>query len=134
MQIVRHAYSAVVVSHQLVFQRLNDTAGSGFAFPCDADGNVETTELSTAGRHNLQNLRAGLMPGYAQPYVDRTERRVLKPSIGKCECGCHVELSGFTNTCSDCGRDYNSAGQLLRDRREWGEETGEHWIDVVNIK
>jgi len=55
------------------------------------------------------------------------------PAIGQCGCGKHVELSGFTNTC-DCGADYNSSGQRLADRAQWGEETGEHLSDILRIK
>ena len=50
------------------------------------------------------------------------------PAWGTC-CGHDIELSAFTNTCHDCGSDYNSGGQLLAPRYQWGEETGEHWSD-----
>jgi hypothetical protein len=36
-----------------------------------------------------------------------------------------------TNTC-DCGADYNMSGARLADRSQWGQETGEHPVDVVN--
>lgn len=54
-------------------------------------------------------------------------------TIVKCECGREVECehSRFTNTCI-CGRDYNFNGELLADRSEWGTETGESYIDVLN--
>lgn len=39
-----------------------------------------------------------------------------------------LSLMEFTNTCT-CGRDYNSCGQLLADREQWGVETGEHWSE-----
>jgi hypothetical protein len=44
--------------------------------------------------------------------------------IGKCTCGRLVPFNHCTNTC-DCGRDYNSSGQELAPRSQWGEETGE---------
>ncbi len=56
-----------------------------------------------------------------------------EPGIGRCHCGRHVILEGFTNTCA-CGRDYNSAGQELAPRAQWGEETGESLSDILNIK
>jgi hypothetical protein len=43
-----------------------------------------------------------------------------------CECGEEVPCGSFTNEC-ECGCDYNFAGQLLADRSQWGEETGESW-------
>lgn len=50
-----------------------------------------------------------------------------------CVCGKAVGLDGFTNEC-ECGRDYNSSGQLLAPRSQWGEETGEHPADILRIK
>ena len=47
----------------------------------------------------------------------------------KCSvCGNLITCNNFTNTCF-CGTDYNSAGQKLADRSQWGEETGEHPSD-----
>jgi hypothetical protein len=51
------------------------------------------------------------------------------PAVGLCDCGCKVDLPSFTNTCQQCGTDYNSSGQQLAPRRFWGEETGEHPTD-----
>ena len=53
--------------------------------------------------------------------------------VGKCPCGRKVYVidggySPFTTTC-DCGKDYNSSGQELAPREQWGEETGEHWSE-----
>lgn len=55
-----------------------------------------------------------------------------QPAIGKCFCGRQVTLAGFTNAC-DCGRDYNSAGQMLAPREQWGEETGESVSDILAV-
>ena len=55
------------------------------------------------------------------------KRRVL---IGTC-CRTSFELRNFTNTCPDCGTDFNSAGQRLAPRAQWGEETGEHPSECV---
>lgn len=54
------------------------------------------------------------------------------PAVGRCDCGCYVVLGNFTNSCG-CGREYNSFGQRLADRRYWGEETGEHPTDIANL-
>jgi hypothetical protein len=48
---------------------------------------------------------------------------------GVCSCGEVIELHNFTNTCFECGKDYNSSGQELAPRDQWGEETGEHWSE-----
>jgi hypothetical protein len=47
-------------------------------------------------------------------------------------CGDELELPDFTNTCPHCGSDYNSSGQRLAPREQWGEETGEHWLDIIH--
>lgn len=50
----------------------------------------------------------------------------------KC-CGAWMACDGFTNTCDRCGRDYNSSGQELAPRSQWGEETGESLADILRI-
>lgn len=44
-------------------------------------------------------------------------------------CGEWLQCTRFTNTCDNCGADYNMSGQCLAPREQWGEETGEHWSD-----
>lgn len=63
-------------------------------------------------------------------YSEETGRKV-EAAIGKCRCGSRVELEHFTNSCDGCGTDYNSGGQELCAREQWGEETGEHWSECV---
>ena len=71
------------------------------------------------------------------PIIKETERdergRIISPAVGLCPCGQEVELGGFTNTCDNCGTDYNWAGQALAPRECWGEETGEHWTDLIDL-
>lgn len=67
----------------------------------------------------------------------RTEKmsrgfREVNVKIGQCNsCEREVELIDFTNTC-ECGIDYNSSGQQLAHRSQWGEETGESASDILN--
>lgn len=51
----------------------------------------------------------------------------------ECDCGAHVEglCRDFTITCGRCGADFNGSGQRLADRSQWGEETGETYVDIV---
>jgi hypothetical protein len=65
------------------------------------------------------------------PDVDGSEGRNVK--LKRCDCGRDVECCDFTNTC-ECGADYNWAGQRLAPREQWGEETGEHYSDILRIK
>jgi hypothetical protein len=99
---------------------------SGFAFDCDASGKVDEDKLPEAAKSSLAQCRAGTV----KPYVEKREKSYRQPSIGECQCGREVYLDRFTNSC-DCGRDYNSAGQQLADRSQWGEETGETASDIL---
>lgn len=55
-----------------------------------------------------------------------------KPAVGECnKCRKPVTLAGFTNTCGECGLDYNMSGQQLAPREQWGEETGETVADIL---
>ena len=48
-------------------------------------------------------------------------------------CDYWQEGGRFTNTCDRCGDDYNSAGQRLAPREQWGEETGESAADILSV-
>lgn len=54
-----------------------------------------------------------------------------RPTGLQCDCGhfLHWPGPGRDYNCERCGRDYNSAGQLLAPREQWGEETGETAAD-----
>ena len=55
---------------------------------------------------------------------------LVVPALWRCDCGAELECQNFTNTC-ECGADYNSAGQRLAPRDQWGEETGESLADIM---
>ncbi len=50
----------------------------------------------------------------------------------ECTCGHKMDTPDFTNTCV-CGRDYNSCGQQLAPRSQWGYETGESVSDILSV-
>lgn len=60
----------------------------------------------------------------------RPDGRVVQRKEITCHCGRKLLCSHFTNTC-DCGTDYNMSGQRLAPRSQWGEETGESWVDCL---
>ena len=102
--------------------------GWGYSFPCDENGVVDTTNMHPAALENFAHCVAG-DHDVAEPYVERYVRRWTDPAIGICDrCGEEVPLHSFTNEC-DCGELYNSFGQQLAPREQWGEETGEHWSE-----
>ena len=66
--------------------------------------------------------------------IESWERTWTEPAVGLCDvCGREVYLDGFTCPC-ECGADYNSAGQRLAPRAQWGEETGESLGDILRIR
>jgi hypothetical protein len=62
------------------------------------------------------------------------QRTIRTPAIARCHCGARLELAtSWLNTCDACGRDYDGSGAGLAPRHHWGEETGEHWADLVAL-
>jgi hypothetical protein len=83
---------------------------------------------SEANDIGYQNFLKVLEEGnYKMGYYENTFFNRVPARI-KC-CDQWLSLGSFTNTCEHCNADYNSGGQLLADRRFWGEETGEHWSE-----
>lgn len=80
----------------------------------------------------LANLKMCLAQAICYIDHDTSEHHHRIPASGIC-CKTEFELSRFTNTCPDCGTDYNSSGQQLADRSVWGEETGEQWCDIQDL-
>jgi hypothetical protein len=110
----------------------NDCPGAGFGFPCDEHGNIDEESMAPEARENLRKCRNG-ENDVTDKGVQVREWRYRAPNIGRCDCGAEVVLDGFTNTCDGCGADYNSAGQRLAPRSQWGEETGESLGDILRI-
>ncbi|MFW5962725.1 MAG: hypothetical protein ACOCQR_03820 [bacterium] len=59
-------------------------------------------------------------------------RNIPTRLIVECDCGRELEIwtTSFTTTC-ECGADYSGDGSRLRDREDWGEETGELASDIL---
>ena len=112
-----------------------DEPGSGASFPCDQAGNLNI-DLHPAAYANFSNClqltEAGRMVD--EGVVDEVYRHYEPPVIECLRCQHEVVLEdAWLSTCSHCGADYNGSGQLLAPRHLWGEETGEHPADLVNL-
>lgn len=116
------------VTYFYEFNRKGDS--SGFSFPCDERGNIDFGTMKPAGYQNYVACLTGTID-VIDCGVSKREWSYVEPAEFECTCGSTVELHGFTNTCECCGRDYNMSGQLLAPREQWGEETGEHWTEIV---
>lgn len=132
MKILRQRRICESVSFMLFFER-RDCPGAGYSFPCSESGVVDEARLQPAGRANLARARGEEAPQLHAPRIDRCVNSWVEPRVGLCACGCEVELDRFTNTCERCGREYNSAGQELAPREQWGEETGEYLGDILRV-
>lgn len=137
MRIIKQADSGWTTSYHHMWNRAEHGTGefrSGYSFDCDASGNVDVSKLQPPARDAYEQLTAtSAVDGH--PFhclgVEKIDHHYRIPAVGACNrCDKPVTLSGFTNTC-DCGADYNSAGQELAPRSQWGEETGETADDIL---
>jgi hypothetical protein len=103
-----------------------ETPGSGYSFDCNEAGTPIFKNESA--RVNYERVKDD--PTYKKVGVNVETWTYAIPTLGKCDCGREVVLEGFTCPC-ECGRDYNSSGQLLAARSQWGEETGETAADIL---
>ena len=79
--------------------------GSGWSFDCDKNGNV------LKPNENLDKLKSGKLEGIYKG-IKKYSWTYLESAIGKCDCGCEVELHDpLDNVCSNCGECFNSSGQ-----------------------
>lgn len=122
-QIISRRESHEEAVYYLHFNWKNDS-NSGFMFPCDEHGNV-SKENQTDSYHKCFKGELDVELVGVQKYVHRW----TNPSVLRCDCGEEIDLFNFTNTCHECGADYNMSGQRLAPRSQWGEETGEHWTE-----
>lgn len=105
-----------------------DCPGAGFSFDLDEDDQIVVTDTNRA---NVELCLSG-DPRIIDDGIVEHRWTYIEPSVGRCRCGREIPLEHFTNTCR-CGRDYNSSGQLLAPRSQWGEETGESLGDILRI-
>lgn len=105
-----------------------DMPGAGFSFPVDENGGVDNT---FGWLNRIEELKKN--ESYTDLGIEYSERSFYVPAVIRCQCGAEVELSMvMTNTCDKCHRDYNSSGQLLAPRSQWGWDTGESLSDILN--
>ena len=98
------------------------------AFQADRDG----APIGEHARARVADLVAD--ESYEDCGVREVSWSYSDPAVIRCDvCTMHVELHGFTNSCS-CGADYNMSGDMLAPRSQWGEETGEDLGDILRIQ
>jgi len=112
-----------------------DEPGAGASFPRDPQGNL-LPGLHPAAIENFTNcLRLTEAARMVDEGVVDEVSRYYEPPVIEC-IRCHHEVTlddAWLSSCHHCGADYNGSGQLLAPRHLWGEETGEHPADLVNL-
>jgi hypothetical protein len=124
-----------VKQYMLVFD-VGEYGAGGWSFPCDEKGVVDTTQLAPIGLESYNQAITGKTSDgrdILKPYVENTSYSYIDHAVGECVCGEHVTLDGFTCTCENCGADYNSSGQRLAPREQWGDDTGETLEEILRI-
>ena len=67
-------------------------------------------------------------------FCEHPEKRGRVIKVLTCDCGQEFELvDWWAEACPGCGQEYNGAGQKLAPRSQWGEETGETFIEGEKI-
>lgn len=131
MEIIERSYVEEFVAYTRDFS-WRDSPGAGFSFDCNEQGEIDRSDFFPEAVVNLRKCLDGTFD-VIDHGVEKREWSYRHPSVGLCVCGREVVLDGFTCPC-ECGRDYNSGGQLLAPREQWGEETGEHLADILRIR
>jgi hypothetical protein len=132
MEIIKKSHHEYGVSYRHVFDYV-DRENCGFSFDCDKDGNLIKVQYDVVVSAYLK-CKTGVVDGkqVIDKGIQAREWHRFHPPIGRCQCGVELSLDRFTNTC-ECGRDYNTAGQELVPREQWGEETGETYTDIQDL-
>ena len=131
MKIIKEARRHYEQEYQVSYT-WRDDPGAGFGFRADGDGNVDVESLPEPARCNYEACISGEFD-VTGPEIQTLSWAWTEPARGRCVCGNVVELSGFTNGCDRCGRDYDIRGNELAPREQWGWETGESPADILRI-
>lgn len=99
----------------------------GYAFPCDAEGNVFPLKYPEAAE-NLEWCRQHPEQFSVAGEVVRHVSNWKEPDSGDCACGQHIELvNQYCGACQcpKCGKWYNVFGQELLPPDQWEIDPGE---------
>lgn len=123
LKIIKEHSSHTEVEYYIEF---TDEEGSGFAFPCDSNGNLQFSSYPELRKAQCDNYDYAMShkERFNRQYAELVARKytVTDNAIGRCVCGEEVELyDQYQGACScpECGRWYNIFGQSLVDPEFW---------------
>lgn len=104
--------------YQLFYERILQP-GSGFAFDCDAAGNVITRGLGPTALESLRHCKADTLREFRAPYVTSHVHRLRDHGSIRCGCGAEHDLEDSDSACNSCGQLFNAFGQALAAPELW---------------
>tara|TARA_R110002020_G_scaffold63232_2_gene169051 strand:+ start:267 stop:590 length:324 start_codon:yes stop_codon:yes gene_type:complete len=93
---------------------------AGFGFACDEHGNLEPID-NPYGKENREGCLSGKFD-VIDKGIEKYVNRYCEPAIGKCSCGEELALHDPLDNQCDCGKCYNSSGQLVTPSWECDEQ------------
>jgi hypothetical protein len=95
--------------------------GSGFSFPCDKNGVIDTSELTEHGHANLAACLNGVFMGRMltdRGIVEHTHS-YTEPAVIRCACQAEVVLTHDGVVCENCAQMFNLVGQRIMPEHLW---------------
>jgi hypothetical protein len=128
IKIISHKRLVEEVDYHIFYEWVEEL-DAGFMFPCNEHGEIDFDSMSKEALANYEKCDS---EEYAVVYrgLQREVNKYTEPAVGECSCSKPVTLATNSNQC-ECGQWYNAMGQQLTDPKEWGEETDEHYTDIL---
>lgn len=107
-----------------------DDESCGFIFPANSDESPALDKMCEEAQMNYFACEASTTK-FNRGFEER-EHTIVEPAVGKCHCGCEVELDADYSwhgavRCEKCGQWYNIFGQKLIDPEYWEEDDGDYY-------
>jgi hypothetical protein len=110
LKMLHHAKSTTEVKWYL-FYRWKKRGGTGFTFPCDAEGNMDLRSMSELDEKIFEACEGGEYSEHVDyaGLIREIEFNRL-PAVGLCQCGEELILENFKTTCPKCMSAYTQLG------------------------
>lgn len=105
------------------FQRIDEAEGTGYSFPCNSSGAVDTNDENYEYWKENFEYCISHPDEYEDCGVVCNSWEYIEPAKAKCSCGSEILLTDeYLGACKcECGQWYNLFGQSLLDPEYWEE-------------